>query len=186
MRVLVACEFSGRVTEAFKTRGHDAWSVDTQPTIGDPRTHIRADIREVLALGPVLAEPWDLMIAFPPCTALTAAGQSRYGGTTARAEALGLVRELLEAPIPRIALENPRGAISTSLRRPDQIIQPYYFGHPYTKMTCLWLKALPHLTPTNKVQPLGSWHDAGPKTGHRRGLTFRGIADAMADQWGKE
>lgn len=133
MRVLVACEFSGRVRDAFIRRGHDAWSCDLLPT-EVPGPHIQGDVLSILGNG------WDLMIAHPPCTHLAASGARwwKEKGPMVQWEALEFVRALLAAPIPKIALENPVGKISTSIRKPDQIIQPWQFGHPETKATCLF------------------------------------------------
>jgi len=201
MRVLVACEFSSVVRDAFRARGHDAVSCDLLPT-ERPGPHIQGDVL------PHLGDGWDLMIAHPPCTYLTCAGnkwfkpefRSRFPGRERkRGEAMDFVRLLLAAPIPRVALENPVGAISGSIRKPDQIIQPWQFGHPVRKSTCLWLKGLPSLIPTEVVKPIivttrggntqSVWH---VKTGQmppeqrkrERSRTFPGIAAAMAEQWG--
>lgn len=145
MRVLVACEFSGRVRDAFEDRGHEAWSCDLLPT-EQPGRHIEGDVLEVLGDG------WDLMIAHPPCTYLSSSGlhwnKRRPGRAAQTEEALAFVRALLEAPIDRIALENPVGCISTRIRPPDQTVQPWQFGHSESKATCLWLKNLPLLRPT--------------------------------------
>ena len=169
MRVLVACEFSGAVREAFRELGHDAYSCDLLPAEDGSRFHIVGDVRNVLRMnltdlstilrgGLPEAEPfWDLAICFPPCTYLAGSGlhwNKRIPGRAEKTEeALDFVRELLEAPIPRIALENPVGCISSRIRPPDQIIQPYQFGHDASKKTCLWLKNLPPLTPTEYVPP---------------------------------
>lgn len=152
MRVLVACEFSGIVRDSFAARGHDAWSCDLLPT-ERPGQHIQGDV-----LG-VLGDGWDLMIAHPPCTYLCSSGlhwNKRVPGRDARTEdALRFVRELLDAPIPRIALENPTGCISTRIRRPEQKIHPWQFGHDASKGTCLWLRGLPKLRHTVIVPPAG-------------------------------
>lgn len=195
MRVLLACEVSGVVREAFRARGHDAWSCDVQSA--DSPFHIRGDVRHVLDLY----APWDLMIAFPPCTYVAGSGlhwnTRRPGRAELTEEALCFVRWLLDAPVPRIALENPVGCISTRIRKPDQIIQPWQFGHPESKKTCLWLKGLPLLEPTN-VLPLpacGHWENQtasgqnrlGPSAERAaiRARTYEGIGEAMADQWSK-
>lgn len=180
MRVLVACEFSGIVRNAFLALGHDAWSCDLEPTerLGP---HIREDV-----LG-VLGENWDLMIAHPPCTYLAVSGARWWQGRQSeQAEALEFVRMLLDAPIQKIALENPIGCISTRIRKPDQIIQPWQFGHGETKATCLWLKGLPLLKPTDIV----SGREArihrmapGPNRSRERSRTYPGVAKAMAQQW---
>jgi len=183
MRVLVACEFSGIVREAFIKHGHDAWSCDLIPSeiLGH---HINGDVRMVLD------EEWDLMIAHPPCTHLAVSGARWFKDKQKeQVEALDFVRTLLDAPIPRIALENPVSVISTHIRKPDQIIQPWMFGHGETKATCLWLKNLPKLEPTNIVSGREGkvWKMApGPNRWKDRSRTYQGIADAMAAQWGKE
>lgn len=181
MKVLVACEYSGRVRDAFSDKGHDAWSCDLLPT-ESPGNHYQCDVREVLHAG------WDLMIAHPPCTHLAISGARWFKyKKKQQAEALDFVRMLLKAPIPKIALENPISIISTHIRKPDQIIQPWQFGHGEKKSTCLWLKNLPLLTPTDIVDGrnqsmwlMGQSKDRSKK----RSLTFTGIANAMADQWG--
>lgn len=181
MRVLIACEFSGIVREAFKKRGHTALSVDFEPT-EIPGWHHVGDVRRVLA------QNWDLMVAFPPCTYICRSGQSHHSETDRMYDALSFVSHLMCAPIPRIAIENPVGRISTYIRRPDQIVQPWQFGHPVTKATCLWLKGLPPLTPTDLVDgPYTSDVMAtpkGPSRGKERSRTYPGLAAAMADQWG--
>lgn len=193
MRVLVGCEFSGAVRDAFLARGHDAWSCDLLPT-DTPGPHIESDILTVLA------DDWDLMIGFPPCTYLCSSGLHWNHRRPGRAElteaALVFVRSLLDAPIPRIALENPVGRINTAIRKPDQTIQPWMFGHPESKGTCLWLKNLPLLKPTNilKLSPNGRWKNQTPSGQNKlgpspdrwkeRSKTYSGIAAAMAEQWG--
>jgi site-specific DNA-cytosine methylase len=191
VRVLIACEYSGTVRDAFAAAGHDAMSCDLLPTDA-PGPHWQGDVREVLGMG------WDLMIAHPPCTHLAVSGAKWfYRKQAEQAEALDFVRLLLEAPIPRIALENPVSIISTRIRKPDQIIQPYEHGHEATKTTCLWLKGLPHLTPTNIVgkgarhvtksgKSLPEWYNLPPSPDRwkLRSATFPGIAAAMAAQWG--
>lgn len=151
LRVLVACEYSGTVRDAFSALGHEAMSCDLLPSESTmPGKHHQGDVRDVLNLG------WDMMIAHPPCTYLCSSGlhwNKRGRGTDLTEEALGFVRELLDAPIPHIALENPIGCISTRIRAPDQTIQPYFFGEDASKATCLWLKNLPLLTQTNFVKP---------------------------------
>lgn len=151
MRVLVACEFSGVVRRAFRARGHLAWSCDLLPTEDNATFHIRGDVRQFLGTD----GDWDLMIAHPPCTHLAVSGARHFAAKQASGvqdEALEFVRELLSAPIPMIALENPVSIISSRIRKPDQIIQPWQFGHGETKATCLWLKGLPKLVPTNIVE----------------------------------
>jgi site-specific DNA-cytosine methylase len=180
MKVLVACEYSGTVRDAFAARGHDAMSCDLLPT-ESPGNHHQGDVRDVLDDG------WDLMIAHPPCTHLAVSGARWFRDKLPeQAEALDFVRMLLAAPIPRIALENPISIISSRIRKPDQIIQPWQFGHGETKATCLWLKNLPNLTPTNIVEGREQriWKmPPGPNRWKERSRTFRGIADAMANQW---
>lgn len=180
MRVLVACEFSGIVREAFKARGHDAWSCDLLPT-EIPGQHIQGDVLSILDAG------WDLMIAHPPCTHLAVSGARWFKDKQVdQQEALKFVRALLSAPILRIALENPVSIISTKIRKPDQIIQPWMFGHGETKATCLWLKGLPKLIPTNIVDGREGkvWKMPPSKTRWMdRSRTYQGIANAMAEQW---
>lgn len=196
MRVLIACEYSGAVRDAFRRRGHDTMSCDLLPTDA-PGPHHQGDVRDVLADG------WDLMIAHPPCTYLSVSGMH----WTARGlrdpklteDALAFVRLLMDAPIPRIAIENPVSVISSRIRKPDQIIQPHQYGHDASKKTCLWLKGLPLLEPTNHIPGRrvngrlrwGNQTDSGqnrlPPSEDRwkkRSATFWGIAEAMADQWG--
>lgn len=189
MRVLVACEFSGVVREAFRRRGHDAWSCDLLPAEDGSQFHIQHDAVRVANWYALYAStPWDLMIAHPPCTHLAVSGARWFKDKLPeQAEALAFVRELLNAPIPRIALENPISIISSRVRRPDQIIQPWQFGHGETKATCLWLKNLPKLTPTNIVEGREARvhrMPPGPDRWKERSRTFVGIAEAMADQWG--
>lgn len=183
MRVLVACEFSGTVRDAFKAMGHDAWSCDLLPT-DKPGQHIEGDVTEVLGDG------WDLMIAHPPCTHLAASGARWWANKgKEQEEAFRFVRTLAEAPIERIAIENPIGFLSTAWRKPDQIIQPWQFGHGETKATCLWLKNLTLLTPTDVVEGREAKIHRMPPSEDRwkkRSLTYQGIADAMAAQWGTE
>jgi hypothetical protein len=180
MRVLVACEFSGIVRDAFIRRGHDAWSCDLLPT-EKPVNHLRDDVLSVLGDG------WNLMIAHPPCTYLAVSGARWMKGREKETEAaLDFVRRLLDAPIEKIALENPISIISTRIRKPDQIIQPWMFGHPETKATCLWLKNLPKLVPTNIVEGREARvhrEPPGPDRWKNRSRTLQGIADAFAQQW---
>lgn len=181
MRVLVACEFSGIVRDAFAERGHDAWSCDLLPT-ERPGNHIQGDVLEILDEG------WDLMIAHPPCTHLAVSGARWFKDKRQeQEEALMFVTSLLDAPIPRIALENPVSIISTRIRKPNQIIQPWMFGHGETKATCLWLKGLPPLRPTKIVSGRKSRVHREPPGVDRwknRSRTYQGIADAFASQWG--
>lgn len=181
MRVLVACEYSGTVRDAFAARGHDAWSCDLLPTerLGN---HIHGDVLQHLHRN------WDLMIAHPPCTHLAVSGARWFKDKQIeQADALDFVRRLLDPPIPRIALENPISIISSRIRKPDQIIQPWQFGHGETKATCLWLKNLPKLIPTNIVEGREARihkMPPGPDRWKERSRTFEGIAQAMAEQWG--
>lgn len=182
MRVLVACEYSGRVRNAFRDRGHDAWSCDLLDSEDCSKWHIKGDVLWELTGG------WDLMIAHPPCTHLAVSG-ARWWPNKLREqeEALQFVRILMGAPIPRICIENPVSKISTAIRKPDQIIQPWQFGHGETKATCLWLKNLPLLVPTNVVDGReAKVHrmPPGPDRWRERSRTYEGIAKAMADQWG--
>lgn len=180
--MLVACEFSGTVRDAFIARGHDAVSSDLLPS-EKPGPHIVGDVLAILDAG------WDLMIAHPPCTHLAVSGARWFKEKAVeQAAALEFVHALMAAPIPRIAIENPVSVISSRIRKPDQIIQPWQFGHGETKATCLWLKGLPALTPTRVVDG----RDArihrippGPDRWRERSRTYPGIAAAMADQWGR-
>ena len=182
MRVLVACEYSGTVRDAFLRAGHYALSCDLLPcestASGD---HYQGDVRDVLDHG------WDLMIAHPPCTHLAVSGARWFKDKKAQQEeALNFVRLLLNAPVERIALENPVSIISSHIRKPDQIIQPWMFGHGETKSTCLWLKNLPLLKPTNIVDGREQRihrMSPGPERWKERSRTFVGIATAMSEQW---
>jgi len=192
MRWIVGCEFSGIVRDALVARGHDAWSCDLLPS-ERPGNHIQGDILDHLDDG------WDGMIVHPECTYLCSSGlhwntrrPERYKETE---KALEFVARLLDAPIKKIALENPVGCISSRIRKPDQIIQPHQFGHPESKATCLWLKGLPPLVPTNILtKPAnGRWENQTASGQNKlppsvdrwklRAKTYQGIADAMADQW---
>ena len=192
MRVLIACEYSGTVRDAFRAAGHDAMSCDLLPT-DKPGPHHQGDVFDIIG------NDWDMMIAHPPCTHLAVSGAKHFAAKIAdgrQAAALLFVRRLLDAPIPRICLENPVSIISSQIRKPDQIIQPWMFGHEATKTTCLWLKGLPHLVPTNIVgkgarhvtksgKSLPVWYNLppSPMRWKIRSATFKGIADAMAAQW---
>ena len=201
-KILVACEYSGAVRDAFIGGGHDAWSCDLLPTDA-PGPHIQGDVTAMLAQG------WDLMIAHPPCTYLSVSGMHwttrGLRDPQLTEDALAFVRLLLDAPIDRIALENPVSVISSRIRKPDQIIHPWMFGHNASKQTCLWLKNLPLLTPTQIVEPrivitpsgkpAKRWgnqcdnygQDKLPPSADRwkiRSATYAGIAAAMAEQWG--
>jgi hypothetical protein len=181
MRVLIACEFSGIVRDAFAARGHDAWSCDLLPT-ERPGQHIQDDVLKYLTVG------WDLMIAHPPCTHLAVSGARWFAKKREeQIEALAFVRALFDAPIHKIALENPISIISSHVRKPDQIVQPWQFGHGEVKATCLWLKNLPPLTPTHIVEGRAARvhrEPPGPDRWKNRSRTFQGIALAMAEQWG--
>lgn len=194
MNVLVACEFSGVVRDAFKARGHNAWSADLLPSesLGP---HYLGDVCDIL--GGYQGIPWDLMIAHPPCTYLAGSGlhwNKRIPGRQEKTEeALEFVKLLLGADIPKIVLENPVGCISTRIRKPDQIIQPWMFGEDASKKTCLWLKGLPKLEPTKIIirerydnQTPSGQNKLGPSKDRwkLRSVTYQGIADAMAEQWG--
>ena len=204
MKILIACEESGRVRDAFTRLGHDATSCDLLPsrTLGK---HIQGDVLKILNQG------WDMMIAFPPCTHLASSGAAHfYKKKKEQAEAIVFVKKLMAAPIPKICIENPVGVISTKIRKPDQIVQPYYWGDKAQKTTCLWLKNLPLLTwehkeeyekgeffewndgKTGKLKRQPLWyyecHANGSKQSRSvcRSTTFLGIANAMANQWGKQ
>jgi hypothetical protein len=185
MRVLVACEYSGRVRDAFLARGHDAMSCDLLQTEA-PGPHYQGDVFDIVKDG------WDLMICHPPCTHLAVSGARHFAAKKASGvqdEALDFVRRLLDAPITRIALENPVRIISSRIRKPDQIIQPWQFGHGETKTTCLWLKNLTPLRPTNIVDGRDDRihkMSPGPNRWKERSRTYQGIAQAMAAQWGEE
>ena len=183
MRVLVACEFSGAVRDAFRDRGHDVMSCDLLPseTAGE---HYQGNVSDVLGDG------WDMLIAFPPCTHLSSSGAAWFAAKRAdgrQQAALDFVRLLMDAPIDRIAIENPVGIISTVIRKPDQIVQPWQYGHGETKATCFWLKGLPLLTATQVVNGREQRiHRMGPSPNRarERSRTYAGIAQAMALQWG--
>jgi site-specific DNA-cytosine methylase len=183
MRVLVACEFSGVVRDAFTARGHDAWSCDLLPS-DKPGRHYQGDVMNIIN------NDWDLMIAHPPCTHLAVSGARHFAkkkSSGVQRAALNFVEALLDAPIAKIALENPISIISTHIRKPEQIIQPWMFGHGETKATCLWLKALPKLMPTKIVDGREARVHRMPPSADRwklRSVTYQGIADAMATQWG--
>jgi hypothetical protein len=181
MRVLVACEYSGRVRESFRILGHDAWSCDLLPAEDDDPHHLQCDVLDVLKDG------WDLMVAHPPCTHLAVSGARWFRNKQAeQVEALDFVRRLLDAPIPRVALENPVSVISSRIRKPDQVIQPWQFGHGEVKATCLWLRGLPLLKPTKIVdgrEPRVHFMSPGPDRWKDRSRTLPGIAAAMASQW---
>lgn len=198
MKVLIACEFSGVVRDAFLQKGHDALSCDLLPTT-KPGPHYTGDVRDILD------QNWDLLIAHPPCTYLCSSGlhwNNKIPGREEKTkEALEFVQILLNASIPKIALENPVGKISTKIRKPDQYIQPYQFGHDASKKTGLWLKDLPLLQPTKLIAPRyvknkprwanqtdSGQNKLGPSADRasKRSVTYSGIAEAMAEQWGGE
>lgn len=194
MKILVACEYSGRVREAFRKQGHDAWSCDILPSDDNSPYHIQGDVLEILNDG------WDLMVAHPPCTYLSNSGvqylHTRPGRWELMREGAEFFAKLLNAPIPLIAVENPimhKYSVEIIGRRQDQLIQPWMFGEDASKATCLWLKGLPKLTPTNVIKkkryanqtPSGSnKFGPGPDRWKLRSTTFQGIADAMGEQWG--
>lgn len=227
MKVLIACEESQTVCKAFRERGHEAYSCDIQePSGGHPEWHILGDALKAVEGGQITTMDgqthdvgkWDLLIAHPPCTYLSVAGNrwfdySRYGEKAwerrlAREEAIKFFMAFVNAPCPRIAIENPICIMSTVYRKPNQIIQPYEYGHAFSKKTCLWLKNLPMLQPTNIIKkPENGWPGQEYKDGKSKGfdtrdesgkilrwndsetkrlrsVTFPGIAQAMADQWG--
>jgi site-specific DNA-cytosine methylase len=190
MKVLIACEYSGAVRDAFIAQGHDAISCDILPTDA-PGPHYQGDVRDILEDG------FDLMVAHPPCTHLAVSGARWFKGKQIeQAEALDFVRLLLAAPVDKIALENPISIISSRIRKPNQIIQPWQFGSPESKSTCLWLKNLPNLIPTDilPLPPSGRWNNQTPSGQNKlgpspdrwkeRSKTYQGIAEAMAQQWG--
>jgi hypothetical protein len=181
MKILIACEFSGTVREAFSRIGHDAWSCDLLTT-DIPGKHIQGDV-----LG-IINDGWDMMIAHPPCTHLASSGARWFKNKEIeQADAIGFFLTLASANIERMAIENPIGIMSTCFRKPDQIIQPWQFGHGETKATCLWLKNLPQLIPTNIVSGREPRIHKMPPSKDRwklRSSTYQGIADAMAEQWG--
>ena len=194
LRILVACEFSGIVRDAFAAKGHDAWSCDLLPT-ERPGNHIQGDVLAVLNDG------WDLMIGHPPCTYLTVSANkwlkdqpARKSGAlvgearrNARNEAIQFFMQLWNANITKIAIENPIGCMSSVFRKPDQVLQPWMFGHGETKATCLWVKNLPPLQPTFIVEGREQklhYLARTPDRWKNRSRTYQGIADAMADQWG--
>ena len=184
MRVLVACEYSGRVRDAFRNYGHDAWSCDLLECEADPRWHYQCPVEELLHDG------WDLMVAHPPCTDLAVSGCAHFAKKYADGRvdrALDFVRLLMSAPIDRWCIENPISLISSRIRKPDQIIQPWEFGHGECKATCFWLKNLPRLKPTQHVEGREQrvhLMPPGPNRWKERSRTFEGVAAAMGEQWG--
>jgi len=205
LRVLIACERSGVVRRAFRARGYAAWSCDIEPADDDSPYHIRHDVLDVidgwLFKGEYWITPWDLMIAHPPCTDLAVSGSRWFAEKRAdgrQQSAIDFFMKLAQAPIPRIALEQPISIISSAYRKPDQVIHPYQFGHPEFKATSIWLKNLPLLQPTDILMPPHrdseewiAWNRVhrmppGPDRAKNRSETYAGIAGAMAEQWGKE
>lgn len=184
MRVLIACEYSGAVRDAFRRGGHDAMSCDLLPTEA-PGPHYQGDVRDVLDY------PWDLMVAHPPCTHLSVSGARHFEAKRMdgrQQAAVAFFMALARAPIPRIAIENPVCIMSSMWRKADQVIQPWQFGHGETKATCLWLKGLPLLRPTTVVEGRENRVHRMPPSPERwkeRSRTFAGIAEAMAAQWGR-
>ena len=192
MRVLVACEESGTVRAVFRALGHNAWSCDILPSRDGSPFHYQQDVTTLLDKG------WDLLIGHPPCTHLAVSGARWFKDKQQEQdEALAFVKLLMDAPVPRIAIENPVSVISSRIRKPDQIVQPWMFGDPFTKTTCLWLKTLPPLIPTNVVdkgerhitksgRSLLAWYNLPPSVDRAkiRSKTFEGMAQAMASQWG--
>ena len=185
MKVLVACEYSGRVREAFRAKGHDAWSCDLILSDDNSPYHLQEDVMNVIHWN-----EWDMMLAFPPCTHLASSGARWFKEKEAdgrQRKGIDFFMKLAEANIERIAIENPIGIMSTRYRKPDQIIQPWQFGHGETKATCLWLKNLPKLEPTDIVEGREGriWKMSPSKDRAKlRSLTYMGIAKAMAEQWG--
>ena len=196
MKILIACEFSGTVREAFVAKGHNAWSCDIEPT-DIPGNHYQGDVMDIINDG------WDMMIAHPPCTHLAVSGARHFEAKRKdgrQQQGIDFFMSIINAPISKMAVENPIGIMSTIYRKPDQIIQPWEYGHNATKSTCLWLKGLPLLKPTNIVDKgefvtfksgkrMTKWYaDAGKKLPQERAKirnkTFQGIANAMAEQWG--
>jgi len=194
MKILVACEESQAVTKAFRARGHEAWSCDVLPCSGGhPEWHLQQDVL------PLLQEQWDMIIAFPPCTDLSVSGAKWFAAKRAdgrQQASIDFFMRFATADCPCIAIENPIGVMSGYWRKPDQIVQPYWFGEPHTKSTCLWLEGLPKLVPTDMLPPgprhvtksgksLPEWYNLPPSEDRARlrSKTFDGIARAMADQW---
>lgn len=182
MKVLVACEFSGAVRRQFRLRGHQAWSCDLLPSEDGSKFHIQGDVLKFLRDG------WDLLIAHPPCTHLAVSGARWFKDKQKeQQEAIQFFMEIACTPVEKIAVENPVSIMSSRWRKPDQIIQPWQFGHGETKATCLWLKNLPKLTPTNVVdgrEEKVHRMPPGPNRWRERSRTYEGIAVAMAEQWG--
>lgn len=195
MKILIACEESQTVCKAFREKGHEAFSCDILPCSGGhPEWHIQGDVL------PILEQEWDMIIAFPPCTHLAVSGAAWFAQKIAdgrQQQGVGFFMAIADAKCEKIAIENPVGIMSNKYRKPDQIIHPWQFGHPEKKTTCLWLKGLPKLTPTNIVKEemkklpknlQERIHYLPPSKDRAkiRSKTFQGIADAMAEQWGFE
>lgn len=197
MKVLIACEFSGTVREAFAKLGHDAWSCDLEPT-SLPGNHYQGDMFDIVNDG------WDLIIAHPPCTHLAVSGARHFEKKRAdgrQQQGIDFFMRVVNIDVPKLAVENPIGIMSTLYRKPEQIIQPFEYGHEATKSTCLWLRGLPLLKPTNIVSKgefvtfpsgkrMNKWYADSSKLSPKerekwRNKTFQGIANAMAEQWGK-
>ena len=183
MKVLVACEFSGKVRRAFSSKGHDAWSCDLLPSNDNSPNHIMRDVI------PLLSQSWDLIIAHPPCTDLASSGARWWAqkGPQALEKALAFVMAVWGANSPKIAIENPIGRLATAWRKPDQIIHPWQHGHGETKSTCLWIRGLPLIVPSHVVEgrkPVCHMTPGGKRQWKRRSTTYDGIAQAFADQWG--
>lgn len=197
MRVLVACEFSGVVRRAFRALGHEAWSCDLLPSEDESPFHVVGDVMRIRD-GMSGVGGWDLLIAHPPCTDLAVSGARHFAAKIAdgrQERALDFVRHLMRTSVPRLAIENPISVISSKIRKPDQIVHPWMFGHPESKATCLWLQGLPKLTETHNVHAemmtltvpeRNRVHHMppGPNRWRERSRTFEGIAAAMAAQWG--
>ena len=181
MKVLIGCEFSGTVRSAFRNKGHDAWSCDLLPAEDQSEYHIQDDVLNIIN------DKWDMAVFHPPCTHLAVSGARWFRNKQKeQQEALNFVQMLMDAPIPIIAVENPISIISTRIRKPDQIIQPWQFGHGETKATCLWLKNLPCLKPTKIVEGRKPKCHHTPPSKDRwriRSKTYQGIAEAMSEQW---
>lgn len=208
MKVLIACEFSGIVRDAFIAKGHDAVSCDLLPT-ERPGPHYQGNVIDVLYNNLYLTTDWDMMIAHPPCTHLSSSGAAHFAAKRAdgrQQRGIDFFLSLTKTDIPKVCIENPMGIMSTHYRKPNQVIQPYEYGHDASKGTCLWLKGLSPLIPTEIIPPhhhvpskrtgksLPRWSNQcpsgadnlspGPDRGKLRSTTYQGIADAMADQWG--
>lgn len=183
-RILIGCEESAKVRDAFRTAGHDAYSCDLIGTRGDSAWHMTGDIFAAI----YTKGPWDMLVCFPPCTHVARSGARWWPSKIGlQRKALEFMRDLLECPVPRIAMENPIGAFNSWWCKPDQIIQPWQFGHGDTKATCLWLKNLPLLKPTDIVEGREprSWRmGPSPTRARDRSETYQGVANAMAEQWG--